>query len=73
MSTEDAEQIVKISEAIVEMGAKNITCNWVDSRGGYVVVVDFGENHTCQAVDTNRVKAYAIARDVASMLKASMP
>lgn len=72
MANEEAEQIEKATAAIVELGAISIICNWVDSRGGYVVVVTFGENQTCQAVDTNRIAAYELARQAAVMKKASM-
>jgi len=69
----EKETIDEIIDAISELGAQEITCDWIDARGGYVVVVDFGDNQKCQAVDANRLNAYSSAHNVAIMKKASMP
>jgi hypothetical protein len=70
---DETELVMAEIDAMSELGAVNISCNWKDNRGGYVVTVDFGDNHTCEAVDANRVKAYKDAHNAAIVKKASMP
>lgn len=45
-------------DQMITLGAKNISCNWSDRKGGYVVSVSLSNDQSCEAVNTNRVKAY---------------
>lgn len=73
MGNEEEQKLIDPHlQEMIDMGAHNISCNWADGRGGYVVTVDFGDNQTCDAVNVNRVKAYADAVTAARIKKNSI-